>query len=92
VYSKTNVLGLQTFLQNKFTTWASNYSSTEEIWNNFKERVFESIKHSVTHKRLSKNSNPQYYIVKRGGYHLKLKLKQAYNKRKSGEHYQDELK
>ena len=36
VYNKTDVLGLQTFLREKFAVWASNGSSVEEIWNNFK--------------------------------------------------------
>jgi hypothetical protein len=34
VYNKTDVLGLQTFLRDKFTVWASNGSCVEEIWNN----------------------------------------------------------
>jgi len=33
VYRQTNVLGLQTFLRNKFDSWASNCSCIEEIWN-----------------------------------------------------------
>jgi hypothetical protein len=36
VYHKTNILGLQTFLRNKFAKWASNGSCVEEIWTNFK--------------------------------------------------------
>ena len=35
-YNKTNVSGLQTILREKFVLWASNGSSVEEIWNNFK--------------------------------------------------------
>jgi hypothetical protein len=31
VYNKTNVLGLQTFLRDKFAVWASNGSCVEEI-------------------------------------------------------------
>jgi hypothetical protein len=40
---KTNVLGLRNFLWNKFGTWASNVSCVEEVWNNFKESVLESM-------------------------------------------------
>jgi hypothetical protein len=36
VYNKTDVLGLQTFLRDKFAVWASNDSCVGEIWNNFK--------------------------------------------------------
>ena len=35
-YNKTDVSGLKTFLREKFVVWASNGSSVEEIWNNFK--------------------------------------------------------
>ena len=37
VYNKTDVPGLQTFLRDKFVGWASNGSSVEEIWINFKK-------------------------------------------------------
>jgi len=40
--------------------WASNGSRVEEIWNNFKEVVSESIKHFVPHKILRKNPDPEY--------------------------------
>jgi hypothetical protein len=33
VYHKTDVLGLQAFLREKFELWAGNGSSAEEIWN-----------------------------------------------------------
>jgi len=36
VYNKTDVLGLQTFLRDKFAGWVSNGSSVEEIRNNLK--------------------------------------------------------
>jgi hypothetical protein len=42
VYHKANVLGLQT-LQNKFAIWASNCRCVDEIWNNFKNIILESI-------------------------------------------------
>jgi hypothetical protein len=41
VYNKTDVLGLQTFLHNKFTVWASNGICVEEIWDNFKNILYE---------------------------------------------------
>ena len=90
VYHKTNILGLQTFLRDKFAKWASNGSCVEEIWTNFKGIVFESIERFVPHKILRKNTDPEYYNkeVKR----LKSKVRKAYNRRKLGEHYQEELK
>jgi len=39
VYNKTDVLGLQTFLRDKFAVWSSNGSCVEEIWNNFKNSL-----------------------------------------------------
>jgi len=50
VYNKTDVLGLQTFLHDKFAVWASNGSCVEEIWNNLKNIVYECIKRFVTYK------------------------------------------
>jgi hypothetical protein len=43
VYHKTDV-GLPTFLQDKFTSWALSESCMEEIWKNVKEIVLENIK------------------------------------------------
>ena len=43
VYNKTEVLRLHTFLSDKFAVWASNRSSVEELWNNFKNIVHESV-------------------------------------------------
>ena len=43
VYNKTEVLGLQNFLRDKFAVWESNGSSVEELWNNFKNIVHESV-------------------------------------------------
>jgi len=54
VYNKTDVLGLQTFLCDKFAVWASNGSCVEEIWNNFKNIVYECIEHFVLNKILRK--------------------------------------
>ena len=47
VYNKTDVLGLRTFLRDKFAVWASNGSCVEEIQNNFKNTVYECIKRFV---------------------------------------------
>jgi hypothetical protein len=90
VYNKTDVSGLQTFLRDKFAGWASNGSSVEEIWNNFKNIVCETIERFVPHKVLRKNSDPEYYNkeIKR----LKSKVRKAYNKRKFGGHYSEKLK
>ena len=80
VYNKTDVSGLQTFLRDKFVVWASNGSSVEEIWNNLKNIVYESVERFVPHKTLRKNPDPEYYNkeIKR----LKSKVRKAYNTRK----------
>ena len=54
VYNKTDVLGLQNLLRDKFGIWASNGSSVEKIWKNFKDTVSESIECFVPHKLLRK--------------------------------------
>ena len=54
MYNKTDVLGLQTFLRDKFPVWASNGSSVEEIWNNYKNIVYESIEFLYHIKHLEK--------------------------------------
>jgi len=41
VYNKTDVLGLQTFLRDKFAVWASNGISVDETRDNFKNIVYE---------------------------------------------------
>jgi hypothetical protein len=61
VYNKTDVAGLQIFLRDKFTFLASNGRNVEEIWNNFKNIVDESIERFVPRKTLTKNSDPEYY-------------------------------
>jgi hypothetical protein len=63
VYNKTDVVGLQNFLRNKFAVWASNGSCVEEIWNNFKNILYEYIERFVPHKILRKNSDPEYYNI-----------------------------
>ena len=60
MYNKTDVLGLKILLCEKFAVWAHSGSSVEEIWNNFKNIVYESIGRFVTHKILTKNSDPEY--------------------------------
>jgi hypothetical protein len=83
VYHKANVLGLQTFLQDRFAIWASNGRCVEDVWNNFKNILLESIERFVPHKIPRKNSHPEYCNkeVKK----LKLKVKRAYNRRKLGQ-------
>jgi hypothetical protein len=61
VYHKANVLGLQNFLRDKFAIWARNGRCVEEIWNNFKNIIFESIGRFIPHNTLRKNSDPEYY-------------------------------
>jgi hypothetical protein len=90
LYHKTNVLGLQAFLWGKFKLWAGNGSCAEEIWNSYKDIIFEGIKRYVPNKTLSKNADPEYYNreIKR----LKAKVRKLYNRRKLGQHYQAALK
>jgi len=90
VYNKTDVSGLQIFLCDKFVVWASNGSNVEEIWNNFKNIVYESIERFVPHKTLRKNSDPEYYNkeIKQS----KSKVRKAYNRRKLGVHCTEKLK
>ena len=90
MYNKTDVLGLQIFLRNKFTVWASNGSSVEEIWNNSKNIVYESIERFVPHKILRKNLDPEYYNkeIKQ----LKSKVRKTYNRNKLGVYYIEEVK
>jgi hypothetical protein len=54
VYHKTDVLGLQTFLWDKFAISTNNGKCMEVIWKNFKVRVYESIERFVPHKSLRK--------------------------------------
>jgi hypothetical protein len=90
VCHKTNVLGLQTFLRDKHANWAGNGRCVEEIRNNLKNILFDSIERFVPHKILRKNSDPEYYNkeVKR----LKVKVRKARNRRKLGQQYREELK
>ena len=80
--NKTEVLGLQTCLRDKLAVWASNGSSLEEIWNNFKNIVHESIERCVPHKIIRKISDSEYYNKEIKC--LKSKIKKAYNRRKLG--------
>ena len=59
------------------TTPPRNGSCVEEIWNNFKNIVYESIESFVPRKILRKISDPEYYNkeIKR----LKSKVRKAYN-------------
>jgi len=90
VYNKTDVSGLQNFLHDKFVVWASNGSNMEEIWNNFKNIVYESIERFVPHKTIRKNSDPEHYNMEIKL--LKSKVRKEYNRRKLGAHCAEELK
>jgi hypothetical protein len=81
---------LQNFLRNKFAVWASNSSCVEDIWNNFKNILYECIERFVPHKILRKNPDPEYYNkeIKR----LKSKVRKAYDRGKLGVNYLEELK
>jgi hypothetical protein len=89
MYNKTDVLGLQTFLRDKFPVWASNGNSVEEIWNNYKNIVYESIERIVPHKIHRKNSDPECCKEIKG---LKAKVRKEYNRRKLGSHHREKLK
>jgi hypothetical protein len=89
-YQRTNILGLQVFLREKYPFWANNGSCVEDIWKGFKDIIFEGVNTFVPQKVLKQNSDPEYYNkeVKR----LKARVRRAYNKRKLGENIQSELK
>jgi hypothetical protein len=91
VYHKTNVVGLQTFLWDKLPIWTNNgtRSCIEDIWNNFKDIVFEGTERFVSHKILKQNLDPEYYKEVKC---LKVKVRRAYGRRKLDEHYEAELK
>jgi hypothetical protein len=90
LYNKTDVLGLQNFLRDKFAVWARNGSCVEDIWNNFKNILYECIERFVPHKILRKNPDPEYYSkeIKR----MKSNVRKAYNRRKIGVYYLEKLK
>ena len=90
VYIKTDVSGLQTFLRDEFVAWEGNGSNVQEIWNNFKNIVYESTERFVPHKTHRKNSDPEYYNkdIKR----LKSKVTKEYNRRKLGVHCTEKLR
>jgi hypothetical protein len=58
--------------------------------NKFKDIIFDGIERFVPHKILKQNPDPEYY--NRGVKRLKVKVRRAYNRKKLGEHYQQELK
>jgi hypothetical protein len=90
VYNKTDVLGLQTFLHDRFADWASNSSSVEQIWNHFKNIVHESVEHFVLHKILKINLDPEY--CNKDIKQLKAKVRKACNSTILGVHHMDKLK
>jgi len=90
VYHKIDVLGLQAFLLENFRLWSGNGSSVEDIWESYKDIIFEGIKRYVPQKFLSKYSDPKYYNKEIKW--LKVKVRKLYNKRKFGQLYQRELK
>ena len=57
---------------------------------NFKNIVYDSLEQFVPHKKIRKNSDPDYYNkeIKR----LKSKVRKVYSKRKLGEPYTERLK
>ena len=89
-YHKTDVIGLQMFLWDKLTTWANNGSCVEDVWNKFKDIILEGVERFVLHKTLKRNPDREYY--NREVKCLKVKVRRAYNRRKLGEHYKQELR
>jgi len=59
VYNKTDVSGLQTFLRDKCLVLASNGNSVEEIWNNLKNIVYESIERFFCHTKHLEKFGPR---------------------------------
>ena len=90
MYNRNDVLGLQTYLRDRFADLANIDISVQQIWNNFKNIVHESLERFVPHKTLKINSDPEYYNkdIKR----LKVKVRKSYNRRKLGGHHIDKLK
>jgi hypothetical protein len=90
VYHETKVKYLRSFLTGRFASWASNGRCMEEIWNSFKEIIFENIHRFVSDKIQRKIPDPEYYNkeVKL----LNVKVRTVHNKRKLGQRYQVELK
>jgi len=90
LYHQIYILGLQVVLRDEFNLRAGKGSWVQEIWENFKDIIFEAIKRYVTQKILSKNLDPEYYNkkVKR----LKIKVRKINNKRKFWQPYQVEFK
>jgi hypothetical protein len=84
VYHKTDILGLQNFLRDKFARWAKNSSCVEEIWKHFKEIVFESIKRFLPHNILGDKKNPNPESYNREVKWLKVNVRKAYNRRELG--------
>jgi hypothetical protein len=58
MYHKTDVLGLQAFLREKFYLWAGNGSCVEDIRKSYKDTILEGIKRFVPQKILSKKPGP----------------------------------
>ena len=90
IYNKTDSIGLQSFLREKYEGWASKGKNVEEIWKNFKHIVYEGIERFVPHKILRKNSDPEYYNKEIRL--LKRKVRKAYNKRSLGVPYKEKVK
>ena len=88
IYNKTDVLGLRTFLRDKYAVCASNGKSVE-ISKTITNIVHENMKRFVPHKILRKIRTPSIITeIKR----LKSKVRKVYNKRKLGASYTEELK
>jgi len=62
----------------------------EEIWNNLRNIVYESIEGFVPYKTLRKNSDPEYYNKEIKG--LNSKVRKEYNRIKLGVHCTENLR
>ena len=67
MYHKTDVLGLQAFLRYKFNLWPENGRCVEDIWKNFKGKIFKGVKRYVIQKSLSKHWDLDYYNKEENG-------------------------
>ena len=67
VYHKTDVLGLHTFLREKFNLWPGNGTCMEEIRKSYKDIIFKGTKRYLPQKILSKSPDPEYYNKEENG-------------------------
>jgi hypothetical protein len=83
LYHRTYIGCLKSFLRDKFNLWAGNGSCVEEIWRDFKDRIFVGMKRYGPENILSESLDPERF---------NKDVSKTYRKRKFGHPYQTELK